>query len=44
VVVWTVDDDERLRHWLGAGVDVVTTNRPLAALAIRESMHRESAP
>lgn len=36
MVVWTVDDDARLRTWLSRTVDVVTTNRPRAALALRE--------
>jgi glycerophosphoryl diester phosphodiesterase len=38
VVVWTVDDDADLERWLATPVDVVTTNRPLTALAIRESL------
>lgn len=39
LVVWTVDDDRSLERWLGRGdVDVVTTNRPMAALAIRGQM------
>ncbi|MGO9558953.1 MAG: glycerophosphodiester phosphodiesterase [Acidimicrobiales bacterium] len=39
LVVWTVDDDRSLRRWLAhSDVDVVTTNRPLAALAIREQL------
>lgn len=34
VVVWTVDADDALERWLRRPVDVVTTNRPLAAKAI----------
>jgi glycerophosphoryl diester phosphodiesterase len=35
VVVWTIDEEKALRRWLRRDVDVVTTNRPLAALRIR---------
>ncbi len=38
LLVWTVDSDRALARWLERDdVDVVTTNRPLAALAIRET-------
>lgn len=38
-LVWTVDRDDALRRWLARGdVDVVTTNRPLAAISIREGL------
>ncbi len=37
LLVWTVDDDRGLSKWLGRrDVDVVTTNRPMAALKIRD--------
>jgi glycerophosphoryl diester phosphodiesterase len=37
LLVWTIDEDARLRWWLcRSDVDVVTTNRPLAALAVRD--------
>jgi glycerophosphoryl diester phosphodiesterase len=37
LLVWTVDEDAALRRWLGRGdVDVVTTNRPLAAMRLRD--------
>jgi glycerophosphoryl diester phosphodiesterase len=39
LLVWTVDGDAALARWLArADVDVVTTNRPLAALSIRERL------
>lgn len=44
VVVWTVDDDAGLRKWLSRRVDVVTTNRPLAALSLRDEWRREGPP
>ena len=40
VVVWTVDRDDRLDRWLASDVDVVTTNRPVHALARRREMAR----
>lgn len=41
LLVWTVDDPRRLARWLARrDVDVVTTNRPLAALAIRAEVAR----
>ncbi|HET9092839.1 MAG TPA: glycerophosphodiester phosphodiesterase [Acidimicrobiales bacterium] len=37
VVVWTVDGDRQLARWLGRRyVDVVVTDRPLAATALRD--------
>lgn len=37
LLIWTVDDARALERWLSRrDVDVVTTNRPLAALAIRD--------
>jgi len=42
LLVWTVDSDRALERWLGRrDVDVVTTNRPLAAIALRDG---DSAP
>lgn len=36
LLVWTVDDDRALRHWLAPGrADVVVSNRPARALALR---------
>jgi glycerophosphoryl diester phosphodiesterase len=43
VVVWTIDDDASLRKWLSRRVDVVTTNRPLAALSIRDQLRAETS-
>lgn len=38
LLIWTVDGDRALRRWLQrSDVDVVTTNRPIAALAMREA-------
>jgi glycerophosphoryl diester phosphodiesterase len=42
VVVWTVDDDDQLRTWLSRRIDVITTNRPLAALALRDGAMTEA--
>lgn len=43
--VWTVDADRALARWLArAGVDVVTTNRPLAALGARAAIRGGTAP
>ncbi|MGH9298122.1 MAG: glycerophosphodiester phosphodiesterase [Acidimicrobiales bacterium] len=36
LLVWTVDSEESLRRWLRREVDVITTNRPLVALAMRD--------
>lgn len=38
VAVWTVDDDQALRRWLASDIDVVTTNRPRRALALRAEL------
>jgi glycerophosphoryl diester phosphodiesterase len=41
LLVWTVDSDDALARWLSrTDVDVVTTNRPLAALAMRDAIGR----
>jgi glycerophosphoryl diester phosphodiesterase len=41
LLVWTVDGDAALARWLArADVDVVTTNRPLAASSIRDRLAR----
>jgi glycerophosphoryl diester phosphodiesterase len=43
VVVWTVDDPERIRELVRAGVDAVITNRPeLAVAVLREEGWKES--
>ncbi|MGH9169379.1 MAG: glycerophosphodiester phosphodiesterase [Acidimicrobiales bacterium] len=37
VLVWTVDSTKGLQRWLArANVDIVTTNRPMAALRLRQ--------
>ena len=42
-LVWTVDGDDALQRWLARhDVDVVTTNRPLAALSIRQALEAAS--
>lgn len=39
-MVWTVNDDEGLRHFLNDGrVDVLITDRPRRALALRDARH-----
>ncbi len=39
-MVWTVNDDDGLRHFLGDGrVDVLITDRPRRALALRDAGH-----
>ena len=38
VAVWTVDADADLQKWLRRPIAVLTTNRPLAALALREAL------
>ena len=44
VVVWTVDRTSELERWLNSSVDVVTTNRPIEAIAIRSASLRSTAP
>ncbi|HEX8317100.1 glycerophosphodiester phosphodiesterase [Longimicrobium sp.] len=42
VVVWTVDDPERIRELVRAGVDAVITNRPeLGVAVLREERRKE---
>jgi glycerophosphoryl diester phosphodiesterase len=41
-VVWTVDDPERIRELVRAGVDAVITNRPELAVAVLAEEHRKS--
>jgi glycerophosphoryl diester phosphodiesterase len=44
VVVWTVDGNEALHRWLHSSVNVVTTNRPRAALAARDAVSHGTTP
>ncbi len=38
-MVWTVNDDRALTHWLGCpDVDVVVTDRPRGAAALRDQL------
>jgi glycerophosphoryl diester phosphodiesterase len=39
VLVWTIDGTAALQRWLGRpDVDIVTTNRPAAAMRLREGL------
>jgi glycerophosphoryl diester phosphodiesterase len=43
VVVWTVDDPERIRELVRAGVDAVITNRPELGVAVLREEQRRTA-
>jgi glycerophosphoryl diester phosphodiesterase len=44
-MVWTVNEDEGLRHFIGDGrVDVLITDRPRRALALRDAGHEGHGP
>lgn len=36
VMVWTVDSEREMRHWLPGRADVLITNRPAIAVALRD--------
>jgi glycerophosphoryl diester phosphodiesterase len=36
-MVWTVNSEQEIRYWLRRRIDVLVTDRPALAVAIRES-------
>ncbi|MDO4550726.1 MAG: glycerophosphodiester phosphodiesterase family protein [Planctomycetia bacterium] len=44
VLCWTVDQPERMRQCIAAGVDSITTNRPDKLLEILKEKEKEKAP
>jgi glycerophosphoryl diester phosphodiesterase len=37
VMIWTVNSEREIRYWLGQRIDVLVTDRPALAVALRES-------